>query len=131
MNQLQRLETAAEIVSYTFRGMVMNNNRQNFTAGGSGEYDDNQVYWGLNNIQYFINSLRQLRNNDLDQQSFSSQLELSKTCDEQIEEECGYEEVDSQLVNNGQGKYIIKDNANEAMGEILNFYIDWSNLTPE
>ncbi|KAA6374246.1 MAG: hypothetical protein EZS28_030228 [Streblomastix strix] len=92
------------------------------TAGGSEEQQDYNIYWGLNNISKFIRTLHQGRN-----PSFSPLPALSKTCEEQIEEEGSDEEIEAQLINRGQNYGQIKDHATEAKQTTLNIYVDRSN----
>ncbi|KAA6359526.1 MAG: hypothetical protein EZS28_044947 [Streblomastix strix] len=58
---------------------------------------------------------------------------LFKSCQEQIEDEGGNEEIEAQLVNKGRGPFSsinIKSQTNRAKGKILNFFIDRSNPEP-
>ncbi|KAA6383747.1 MAG: hypothetical protein EZS28_020726 [Streblomastix strix] len=68
------------------------------------------------------------RNGD-DQPSFSPQPALSKSCIEQIEEEGGNEDVESQLINNERYSFgwNITNEANETKKDILNLYINRIN----
>ncbi|KAA6382341.1 MAG: hypothetical protein EZS28_022129 [Streblomastix strix] len=58
-----------------------------------------------------------------------TQPALSKSCIEQIEEEGGNEEVESQLINKWNDDDN-KDQANQTKAEILNLYIDRRNPRP-
>ncbi|KAA6360066.1 MAG: hypothetical protein EZS28_044407 [Streblomastix strix] len=70
------------------------------TAVGVGEQQD----WGISDGFFYIHNFLLLLNivNNNWKPSFQPLL-LSKSCIEQIEEEGGNEEVESQLVNKGQG----------------------------
>ncbi|KAA6363332.1 MAG: hypothetical protein EZS28_041141 [Streblomastix strix] len=98
------------------------------TASGSGEEYDNEIYWRLDNISEFIKCLNNGRNNY--EPSFPPQLLLARRSVEQIEEEGGNEEIDSQIINKGIGGNI-KDEANEAKGRILNYFVEKSNQRPD
>ncbi|KAA6393945.1 MAG: hypothetical protein EZS28_010528 [Streblomastix strix] len=94
------------------------------TAGGNGEQDDDDIYYSLDCISKFSRDLHQGRYNKYG--IFQPQPALSKTCIEQIEEEGGNEEVESQLINKGNWGYIIYG-TNQVKSEILNLYIAKSN----
>ncbi|KAA6357198.1 MAG: hypothetical protein EZS28_047275 [Streblomastix strix] len=97
------------------------------TAGGTEEQGDQEIYLGLNYTLNFIKDFHQGRI-----YSFTPQHQLAQRVEEQIEAEGGCEEIDSQLINKGNGHYggYIKDNANWAKGMILNVFIDKSNSMP-
>ncbi|KAA6366604.1 MAG: hypothetical protein EZS28_037869 [Streblomastix strix] len=95
------------------------------TAGGIGEQQDDEIYWGLDCVSEFFNELHNGRNNYLP--SFPPQPGLSRICEEQIEEEDGNEEVESQLFNQG---YDITDQVYLAKRRLLNYFIDICNLRP-
>ncbi|KAA6373761.1 MAG: hypothetical protein EZS28_030712 [Streblomastix strix] len=61
--------------------------------------------------------------------SFPYQPLLTKLCEEQIEEEGGNEEIESQLINK-RYQWDVKNRALEAKREILNFYNDRNNPKP-
>ncbi|KAA6357157.1 MAG: hypothetical protein EZS28_047316 [Streblomastix strix] len=96
------------------------------TASGHGEEQDEQIYDGLSRISRFLNCLKQGRN--FNQPTFPPQPLLAHRSNEQIEEEGGNEEIDSQLINEGRN---IKDNANRAKGRILNYFIEQGNPKPD
>ncbi|KAA6403160.1 MAG: hypothetical protein EZS28_001314 [Streblomastix strix] len=97
------------------------------TAGGREEEGDEEIYDGLYYIYNFLGELCQGRNYS---PFFPEQLALSKTCIEQIEEEGGNEEVESQMINNQNiGNFNYR--AIKTEGQILNFYIDRSNTRPQ
>ncbi|KAA6363591.1 MAG: hypothetical protein EZS28_040882 [Streblomastix strix] len=95
------------------------------SAGGTEEQGDVEIYWVLQYIYRFLNELNNGRNNSNNinnQPSFIPQPALSKICIEQMEEEGGNEEVESQLINKGNVWKIIGD-AEEVKGLILNRFI--------
>ncbi|KAA6380606.1 MAG: hypothetical protein EZS28_023869 [Streblomastix strix] len=96
------------------------------TAGGTGEEKDDEIYWRLNHFSKFIRCLNQGRNYN---ETFPPQPLLARRSDEQLEEEGGNEEIDSQLINKGNG-WNIKNSANSAKGAILNYFIKQSNQIP-
>ncbi|KAA6386906.1 MAG: hypothetical protein EZS28_017569 [Streblomastix strix] len=65
-----------------------------------------------------------------DGNSFPPQPLLAHRSDEQIEEEGGNEEIDSQLINEGFSGNI-KNSANWAKGAILNYFIEQGNTRPD
>ncbi|KAA6363644.1 MAG: hypothetical protein EZS28_040829 [Streblomastix strix] len=93
------------------------------TASGSGEEYDEDIWNELYSISNFLRHLHQ------EDYSFPPQPLLVRRSDEQIEEEGGNEEIESQLINKGY-RGIIKDEANEAKGEILNCFIEQGNTKP-
>ncbi|KAA6366116.1 MAG: hypothetical protein EZS28_038357, partial [Streblomastix strix] len=98
------------------------------TASGSGEEEDDEIFEGLNSIFQFLGYLIQGRNYSA---TFQPQPLLARRSNEQIEEEGGNEEIDSQLINKGKGSFwSIKNNANGAKGWILNYFIEQSNQRP-
>ncbi|KAA6380863.1 MAG: hypothetical protein EZS28_023612 [Streblomastix strix] len=99
------------------------------TAGGAELQGDFEIKDGLSYISIFLNEFYNGRNNYDDQPSFPPQPNLSKACVEQIEDEGGIEEVESQLTNKGKN-FNIKIQAIKVKGRILNFFIDWSNSIP-
>ncbi|KAA6373603.1 MAG: hypothetical protein EZS28_030868, partial [Streblomastix strix] len=96
------------------------------TASGSGEEYDNEIYLKLNYIFWFISNLNKGRYYNA---IFPPQPLLAHRSDEQIEEEGGNEEIDSQLINKGKNDDI-KDYANKAKGAILNYFIEQGNQRP-
>ncbi|KAA6374346.1 MAG: hypothetical protein EZS28_030126 [Streblomastix strix] len=95
------------------------------TASGSGEEQDEEIIDGLDNISWFLKYLHQ------GYYSFPPQPLLVRRSVEQIEEEGGNEEIDSQQSNKGKGKNIdIKYEANRAKDEILNCFIEQGNPRP-
>ncbi|KAA6364538.1 MAG: hypothetical protein EZS28_039935 [Streblomastix strix] len=96
------------------------------TASGHGEEEDNEILNRLGDISRFIRCLNKGRNN---LETFPPQPLLAHRSDEQIEEEGGNEEIDSQLINKGFSGNI-KFYVNEAIGEILNYFIEQGNTKP-
>ncbi|KAA6375836.1 MAG: hypothetical protein EZS28_028637 [Streblomastix strix] len=97
------------------------------TASGSGEEYDDDINSGLVRISYFIRCLN--KGKSYQQPSFPPQPLLVRRSDEQLEEEGGNEEIDSQLIN--EGDYgLIKNRANEGKGAILNYFIEQGNQRP-
>ncbi|KAA6367025.1 MAG: hypothetical protein EZS28_037448 [Streblomastix strix] len=94
------------------------------TASGHGKKYDNEIRIGLYYIYIFLRCLNKGK-----QFSFPPQPLLAHRSDEQLEEEGGNEEIDSQLMNKGFNSDI-KNNANETKGEILNYFIDQGNRRP-
>ncbi|KAA6371409.1 MAG: hypothetical protein EZS28_033064 [Streblomastix strix] len=98
------------------------------TAGGSGEEQNLEIRDRLDFISYFIRCLNKGRKSSW-VPSFPTQPLLAHRSNEQIEEEGGIEEIDSQLIN--KGDYVhIKTDANEAKGWILNYFIEQGNQRP-
>ncbi|KAA6371132.1 MAG: hypothetical protein EZS28_033342 [Streblomastix strix] len=98
------------------------------TAGGTEEQGDMEIRDGLQQISDFFRDIHNGRNNNNNYPSFPPQPVLAKTCLEQIEEEGGNEEVESQIINKQKDFYInIKDQANRAKVGFLNFYINRRN----
>ncbi|KAA6396258.1 MAG: hypothetical protein EZS28_008212 [Streblomastix strix] len=93
------------------------------TAGGSGEEQDYEIFYGLYYIYEFLSNLRQGRNYKA---TFPPQPLLARRSVEQIEEEGGNEEIDSQLINK-KNRGQIKVIANYAKGWILNYFIEYGN----
>ncbi|KAA6375372.1 MAG: hypothetical protein EZS28_029100 [Streblomastix strix] len=98
------------------------------TASGLGEEQDNEIYDRLINICWLLNYLQYGRTNNWQPSypQFPPQLLLVKRSQEQIEEEGGNEEVDSQLINDNE----IREEANWTKGAIMNIFIDGSNPKP-
>ncbi|KAA6372630.1 MAG: hypothetical protein EZS28_031843, partial [Streblomastix strix] len=96
------------------------------TASGAGEEYDDEIWNGLFRISKFLSNLHQGRYNSA---TFPPQPLLVRRSVEQIEEEGGNEEIDSQLINKGNSRNI-KDEANEAKGRILNYFIEKGNREP-
>ncbi|KAA6374625.1 MAG: hypothetical protein EZS28_029848 [Streblomastix strix] len=97
------------------------------TASGSGEEQDLEIIHGLDFISDFIRCLNKGKNNYA---RFPPQPLLSRRSDEQLEEEGGNEEIESQMVNKGYRNHI-KNSANEAKGMILNYFIEQGNRKPD
>ncbi|KAA6365742.1 MAG: hypothetical protein EZS28_038731 [Streblomastix strix] len=97
------------------------------TASGSGEEQDLEIYWGLDKISDFIRCLNKGRNDY--EPSFPPQPLLARRSDEQIEEEGGNEEVESQLINKGFNGDI-KTDANRAKIAIQNIFIKQGKPRP-
>ncbi|KAA6393031.1 MAG: hypothetical protein EZS28_011445 [Streblomastix strix] len=94
------------------------------TASGSGEEDDNEIYYILRYISYFLSILNKGR------KSFPPQPLLAHRSDEQLEEEGGNEEIDSQQKNKRISGNI-KNSANRANGAIHNNFIEQGNTRPD
>ncbi|KAA6393013.1 MAG: hypothetical protein EZS28_011456 [Streblomastix strix] len=94
------------------------------TAGGLGEEQDGEISSGLFRISYFLRCLNQGKYN-----SFPPLPLLAQISKEQIEEEGGSEEIESQLINKGYNYINVK--ANQAKAAILNYFIDINNTRPE
>ncbi|KAA6371165.1 MAG: hypothetical protein EZS28_033308 [Streblomastix strix] len=99
------------------------------TASGSGEEQDLDFSHGLNNISQFIRDLHQGRKSFW-VPSFPPQPLLAQISDEQLEEEGGNEEIESQLINKGFNDDI-KTDANRAKIAILNYFIKQGNPRPD
>ncbi|KAA6391436.1 MAG: hypothetical protein EZS28_013037 [Streblomastix strix] len=98
------------------------------TASGSVEDEDDEINFGLFNFSEFLRDLHQGRYISWLPQ-FPPQPLLARRVVEQIEEEGGNEEIDSQQNNKGFGGDI-KNSANEAKGRILNYFIEQGNPRP-
>ncbi|KAA6393027.1 MAG: hypothetical protein EZS28_011441, partial [Streblomastix strix] len=98
------------------------------TASGYGEKKDEEIWNGLNFIFDFFSNLNQGRNYNA---TFPPQPLLAHRSDEQLEEEGGNEEIDSQLINNGHQYCNIKDGAIKTKGTILNQFIEQGNPKPD
>ncbi|KAA6394237.1 MAG: hypothetical protein EZS28_010234, partial [Streblomastix strix] len=99
------------------------------TAGGSGEEQDSEIYNGLNHIFMFLKELHRGRNN-IYQTSFPILPLLAQKSVEQIEEEGGIEEIESQLINEENYYCNINDHTKQTKGLLLNNFIHWSNKKP-
>ncbi|KAA6367233.1 MAG: hypothetical protein EZS28_037240 [Streblomastix strix] len=97
------------------------------TASGHGEEQNGEIWDGLRYISSFLISLNQGRDYNA---IFPPQPLLARRSDEQIEEEGGNEEIDSQLINTEKNDDI-KNSANRAKGEILNYFIEQGNPKPD
>ncbi|KAA6360205.1 MAG: hypothetical protein EZS28_044268 [Streblomastix strix] len=101
------------------------------TAGGNEQEQEGRIYQGLWNIFNFIGEILKGRETDPDYglfPSFPPQPVLFKSCQEQIEDEGGNEEMEAQLVNKRKGEYDdINNRANFAKRRILNIFVDNSN----
>ncbi|KAA6383819.1 MAG: putative cathepsin B1 cysteine protease [Streblomastix strix] len=97
------------------------------TAGGHGEEQDGEIYWGLNFISIFLRCLNQVRNFNATQ--FPPQPLLVRRSVEQLEEEGGNEEIESQI-NNKENSGNIKSQANRAKATVLNYFIEQGNQRP-
>ncbi|KAA6360293.1 MAG: hypothetical protein EZS28_044180 [Streblomastix strix] len=96
------------------------------TASGSGEEKDEEIWNGLSKISIFLKCLNKGKQN-----SFPPQPLLARRSYEQFEEEGGNEEIDSQLINNGQQYCNIKDGAIRNKGRILNYFIELGTSRPD
>ncbi|KAA6380181.1 MAG: hypothetical protein EZS28_024292 [Streblomastix strix] len=91
------------------------------TAGGKGEEQDLEIFYGLMHIFYFFRELHEGRNW---QPSFQPLPLLARRSEEQMEEEGANEEIDAQMKN--KGRYgDIKREANDAKAMTLNHFIYW------
>ncbi|KAA6391196.1 MAG: hypothetical protein EZS28_013276 [Streblomastix strix] len=90
-------------------------------AGGVGEEQDEQIYYGLINFFKFLRDIHDGRNDDW-QPSFQPLPLLARRTEEQIEEEGGSEEIDVQL-NNKENQWYIIIWANRAKAAIVNHFI--------
>ncbi|KAA6371143.1 MAG: hypothetical protein EZS28_033330 [Streblomastix strix] len=90
-------------------------------AGGCGEEQDQEIYWGLNNLSTFLNQFHLGRYYNT---PFPPQPKLAKTSVEQIEEEGGSEEFDAQLINKGRLWVSIINYANKSKAAMLNYFIN-------
>ncbi|KAA6371988.1 MAG: hypothetical protein EZS28_032485 [Streblomastix strix] len=102
------------------------------TAGGDGEQEDEYILFGLYIISEFLKSLYQGRQtNEINPgPSFPQQISLARRSDEQIEEEGGNEEIETQLTNEGEIIGDIKQTAIETKCQLLNYFIDEKNPRP-
>ncbi|KAA6368851.1 MAG: hypothetical protein EZS28_035622 [Streblomastix strix] len=91
------------------------------TAGGQGEEQDEEIYYGLDYIYHFLRALHTGRNNDW-QPSFQSLPLLVRRSEEQIEEEGADEEIEAQMNNNGYYGNIMTQ-ANDVKTLTLNRFI--------
>ncbi|KAA6366095.1 MAG: hypothetical protein EZS28_038378 [Streblomastix strix] len=98
------------------------------TAGGS-ELETNQDIWNiLFNFSDFISDLREGRSQkklNPDVPIFPSQPKLILQINDQIEEEGGQEEIDSNLFNRSMGK--VRRESQSAKDTIINYYQDMQN----
>ncbi|KAA6402153.1 MAG: hypothetical protein EZS28_002315 [Streblomastix strix] len=97
------------------------------TASGSGEEENYEIRDGLGHISSFLGYLHQGRYNSA---TFPPQPLLALRAHEQLEEEGGNEEIDSQLINEGLDSNI-KNSASRTNGWILNHFIEQGNLKPD
>ncbi|KAA6370819.1 MAG: hypothetical protein EZS28_033654 [Streblomastix strix] len=91
------------------------------TAGGQGEEQDLEIFYGLECIKYFLRALHAGRNGDY-QPSFQPLPLLARNTEEQIEEEGANEEIEAQMNNNGYNRNI-KRYANHVKEVVLNRFI--------
>ncbi|KAA6357155.1 MAG: hypothetical protein EZS28_047317 [Streblomastix strix] len=98
------------------------------TAGGTREQENTEIYYGLKSI---INLFKDyLQGNKTRIKSFPPQFLFVKTCIEQIEEEGGSEEIESQLFNQANEQYckgsseLIKDSAKGVKEQLLNYRVE-------
>ncbi|KAA6395000.1 MAG: hypothetical protein EZS28_009477 [Streblomastix strix] len=97
------------------------------TAGGSGEEQDQEIYWGLNNLSIFLNQFHLRRYYNI---SFPPLPSLAKISVEQIEEEGGSEEFEAQLINKGRLWDSIINYANKSKAAMLNYFINSRSTRP-
>ncbi|KAA6378226.1 MAG: hypothetical protein EZS28_026245, partial [Streblomastix strix] len=122
INRHQHQEIAVESVYIIFRVLVIAIS----TASGHGVENDQEISNTLNITSKFLKCLNEGKNYGT---QFPPQPLLVRRSDEQIEEEGGNEEIDSQLINKGYS-WNIKDEVNKVKGAILNFFIDSVNPKP-
>ncbi|KAA6382965.1 MAG: hypothetical protein EZS28_021509 [Streblomastix strix] len=89
------------------------------TAGGQGEEQDMEIFYGLQHIYMFLRELHAVRNR---QPSFQSLPLLARRSEEQIEEEGANEQIDAQMKNKGNNGDI-KYWANQAKEATLKRFI--------
>ncbi|KAA6388731.1 MAG: hypothetical protein EZS28_015745 [Streblomastix strix] len=104
------------------------------TAGGQGEEQDKEINQGLIRIFKFLKELRKGRNDN--NSSFQPLPMLAKRSEEQIEEEGGNEEVEAQIINNGEvyecfDQYDIKLQAQFAKSSMMNCFINSYSTSPK
>ncbi|KAA6401932.1 MAG: hypothetical protein EZS28_002538 [Streblomastix strix] len=116
INKHQKLEIAVQMLVIAIS-----------TASGSGEEKDNEIYKGLDYIYRFLYKLNNGRNYN---ETFPPQPLLAHRSYEQIEEEGGNEEIDSQQINKGFNGDI-KIGVNLAKELIQNIFIEQCNPKPE
>ncbi|KAA6393625.1 MAG: hypothetical protein EZS28_010850 [Streblomastix strix] len=121
INRHYKLEVAVDIVQIEYAGALV---IAISTASGSGEEQDDEIQDGLCHISFFLKYLHQGR-----LFTFPPQPLLARRSFEQIEEEGGNEEIESQM-NNKENRGNIKNNANYAKKEILNYFIEQGNPRP-
>ncbi|KAA6366128.1 MAG: hypothetical protein EZS28_038346 [Streblomastix strix] len=124
-------QVQSELVSARYAGLLA---IAISTASGQGEEQDKEINQGLVRISEFLKELRKGRNNN--NSSFQPLPMLAKRSEEQIEEEGGIEEVDAQLINNGEVyeffKYNnIEDKAKITKRSMMNCFINSSNKNPK
>ncbi|KAA6397088.1 MAG: hypothetical protein EZS28_007389 [Streblomastix strix] len=90
------------------------------TAGGISDEQDEEIYFGLENISVFLKDLHEGRTY---QPSIQPLPLLARRTEEQIEEEGADEEIDTQMKNNGLCD-VIKSNAKWAKATTLNNFIN-------
>ncbi|KAA6390932.1 MAG: hypothetical protein EZS28_013540 [Streblomastix strix] len=110
-------QVQSELVNQGF-GRVMSISFCN--AGGICEEQDQEIYYGLNNISGFLRDLHVGRNDYYS--SFKQLPLLARRTVEQIEEEGANEELEAQMNNKGN-RWSIKSTTNQAKAAILNFFI--------
>ncbi|KAA6363125.1 MAG: hypothetical protein EZS28_041348 [Streblomastix strix] len=91
------------------------------TAGGQGEEQDAEIFYGLYYISRFLRALHYGRNDDY-QPSFQPLPLLVRNTEEQIEEEGANEEIEAQMNNYGYNRDI-KYWANYVKEVVLNHFI--------
>ncbi|KAA6400442.1 MAG: hypothetical protein EZS28_004029 [Streblomastix strix] len=91
------------------------------TAGGQGEEQDKEIFYGLDYIYHFLRDLYEGRNNEW-QTSLQPLPLLVQLTEEQIEEEGANEEIEAQMNNNGYYGNIMTQ-ANRVKAETLNRFI--------
>ncbi|KAA6357390.1 MAG: hypothetical protein EZS28_047083 [Streblomastix strix] len=95
------------------------------SASGAGEEQGEEIYYRLSHISWLLRNLNKGR-----PFTFPPQHLLARRSDEQIEEEGGNEEIESQLINKGFSGNI-KNEAKVAKRRILNYFIEWGNQRPD
>ncbi|KAA6361967.1 MAG: hypothetical protein EZS28_042507 [Streblomastix strix] len=104
------------------------------TASGQGEEQAKEINQGLVRIFKFLKELRKGRNDN--NSSFQPLPMLAKRSEEQIEEEGGIEEIEAQLINNGEvyecfDQHDIKLQAKFAKRSMMNCFINRYSANPK
>ncbi|KAA6396535.1 MAG: hypothetical protein EZS28_007941 [Streblomastix strix] len=115
INRHYKLEVAVDIVQID-------------TVSGAGAEQDDEIFYRLRHISRFLRDIHQGKYISWLPQ-FPPQHLLAHRSDEQIEEEGGNEEIDSQLINK-ENRGNINDEVKKAQGRILNRFIEQGNPGP-
>ncbi|KAA6367695.1 MAG: hypothetical protein EZS28_036778 [Streblomastix strix] len=95
------------------------------TASGQGEEQDDEIFYKLDRISNFIRCLNQGNQYN---PIYPPQPLLARRSDEQLEEEGGNEEIDSQQINEGRQYRNVKYEAYEAKAAILNNFVNFQQV---